>query len=528
MDGDLKYNKYNILIVDDEPIITTSLKTLLKLEGYSIPAIFNSSVEALEYVKKTEIDLVISDFFMPDMNGIKFLSEVKKIQPGASLVLLTGYADKESAIKAINDVGLYRYIEKPWDNEDLLLCIKNGLERSHLLEKLKQKVSELSEIKLKLENHNEYLEHIVEERTADLVKSNAQLEEANIKLSAVINNCADGIVTVSKDGILSHANPAFEKICSLNEVEIVGKNFSELFINDNNEAIVSKLNPEEDVFLRDYKIINHKTDKAIPVEASFAPIVFLEEGKINHYAGVIRDITIQYEMERLREDFIATLTHDLRTPLLAAIQTLRFFLDGSLGELSQKQIKLLETMFCSNQDMLGLVNALLEVYKYESGKLIPYKSYFELNELIQQCIQEVQSLIVKKGIVLAFHELNSEKIFADKQEIKRVIANLLGNAINYTSNKGKINIYTDFNANEAIITVEDNGTGIPVEDIPKLFNRFSQGTSKKRSCGTGLGLYLSRQIVEAHGGKIWLDSEPGKGSKFQFTLPKIKNLVCQE
>ena len=113
--------------------------------------------------------------------------------------------------------------------------------------------------------------------------------------------------------------------------------------------------------------------------------------------------------------------------------------------------------------------------------------------------------------------MNDEKIYADKQELRRVLANLLGNAINYT--RGKIAITSDVTNDKITITVEDNGEGIPKEDIPKLFKRFSQGTIKKRSTGTGFGLYLSRQIIEAHGGKIWLESELGKGSKFKFSIP---------
>ena len=152
---------YNIVIVDDEPLVTSSLKTLLVLEGKYVPEIFNSPMEALEYLRKSEVDLIISDFLMPEMNGIEFLSEAKKLHPGASLILLTGYADKRSAIRAINEIGLYRYVEKPWDTEDFLLCIKNGLERSHLLENLQKNVDELSEAKKKLESYNEQLEFIV-------------------------------------------------------------------------------------------------------------------------------------------------------------------------------------------------------------------------------------------------------------------------------------------------------------------------------------------------------------------------------
>jgi signal transduction histidine kinase len=356
--------EYNIVIVDDEPLVTSNLMMLLRLEEFPAPNVFNSPAEALEYIKNNKIDMVISDFLMPEMNGIEFLKEVKAASPRSTLILLTGYADKENAIKAINEVGLYRYIEKPWDNEDLLLCIKNGLERS--------------------------------------------------------------------------------------------------------------------------------------------------------------DFIAQQELESLRDDFIATLTHDLRTPLLAAIQTLKFFVDGTLGDLSEKQRIFLETMIHSNQDMLGLVNALLEVYRYESGQLILCKDNFIFKDLVYQCTKEMESLISQKNMKLIVGEIPNERIFGDKQEIKRVISNFLGNAIKHTSQNGEIRIFADFNDDELTVSVEDTGMGIPKNDISKLFKRFSQGTSTKRSTSTGLGLYLSRQIVEAHGGKVWLESEVGVGSKFKFSIPREK------
>ena len=113
------------------------------------------------------------------------------------------------------------------------------------------------------------------------------------------------------------------------------------------------------------------------------------------------------------------------------------------------------------------------------------------------------------------------KINADRGEIRRVICNLCGNAINYTNNNGKISVSVKVQDADLIFSVQDNGNGIPQEDIPHLFKRFSQGTSKKRSTGTGLGLYLSRQIIEAHNGKIWLESKVNKGSEFSFLLTDV-------
>jgi len=132
-----------IVLVDDEEMVVASIRGFLSLEtDYKVQG-FTSPKEALDFLKKEKVDLVISDYLMPDMDGIEFLSHVKEMQPQATRILLTGYADKENAIKAINDVGLYHYVEKPWENEDLKLVIRNGLEKRDLLEKLQQKILEV-------------------------------------------------------------------------------------------------------------------------------------------------------------------------------------------------------------------------------------------------------------------------------------------------------------------------------------------------------------------------------------------------
>jgi len=132
-----------VLILDDEEMVTTSLRNLFKLQtDYDVVA-YNSPKEALADADKHAVDLVITDYLMPGMDGITFLKSFKALQPQAVRVLLTGYADKENAIRAINEVGLYQYIEKPWDNEALLLIVKNGLEKCTLIRNLEQKIAEL-------------------------------------------------------------------------------------------------------------------------------------------------------------------------------------------------------------------------------------------------------------------------------------------------------------------------------------------------------------------------------------------------
>lgn len=516
-----------IVVVDDEKMVTSAFKALFKVEGYSDVHMFNSPVEALEFLKSEAPDLIISDFIMPDMNGLEFLTEAKKLYPEVSMILLTGYADKENAIKAINEIGLYKYIEKPWDNDDLLVNIKNGIERSHLLENLRNKISELEVAKKELQRYSTDLERLVAERTADL-------SEANSKLTGIFNNCADGIIILDSQGNIIQVNPACENLVGLSENSLCNKKFQEIAYSKAKDSNSSKDNESGSIFglsddnsevlLRDYYVVNSLSGKHTPVEISFAIISNDASKRANKFVGVIRDVSAQKEAERLRDDFIATLTHDMRTPLLAAIQTLKFFLDGAIGSVDEKQKVLLSTMLQSNEDLLGLVNALLEVYRFESGKLELCKTVFPIKDLVEQCYNELLPIAKNKDISFKSEfELNDENIHinADRGEIKRVITNLCGNALNYTNKNGEVKILTKIQNGDLIFSVTDNGNGIPKDDIPNLFKRFSQGTTRKRSTGTGLGLYLSRQIIEAHGGKIWVDSKLDKGSEFSFLLTDV-------
>ncbi|MCE3236082.1 MAG: hypothetical protein K0Q50_2262 [Vampirovibrio sp.] len=524
-----------IFIVDDEMMVTSSLQTMLGIETSHRIHCFNTPLDALEQVTMIRPDVIISDFSMPGMDGITFLRNVKEVLPEATLILLTGYADKESAIEAINSVGIYRYIEKPWDNEELKISINNGLERSHLIGDLKQSVAELSQARAELERANQHLEALVQERTRDL-------QETYRKLQSIVSNTADGILTLNGSLEVTSINPAAERWFraaeSLQKADLMALPLENLLKTASDNGKPKRL----------LSLFNHNQPHQVgevligdlPLEASIAPLTQPDatnstgNGHSPSEGGfvvVLRNIAERKEIERLRDDFVSTLTHDLRTPLLAAIQTLGFFADGSLGELSGRQQELIAMLIQSNRELLGLVNVLLEVYKYESGRQKLILDTVDLADLIGAIVQELDALANNRGqnLKLAFSDTAEPeflKVRGDKQELKRVFVNLIGNAINFTPKEGSIRVTIsvhpakeDTAKRQIEVCVTDNGRGIPAQDIPLLFQRFSQGTSKQRSSGSGLGLYLSRQIVEAHQGTIWVESEEGKGSRFFVSLP---------
>ncbi len=133
-----------VILVDDEEMVLTSLSSFLTLETEYDVHTFTSAKEAIDFIKGNEVDIVISDYLMPEMDGITFLGHVRDIKPEIPRIILTGYADKENAIKAINEVGLYQYIEKPWDNDDLLIILRNGLEKQMLMKRLQEKIDQIN------------------------------------------------------------------------------------------------------------------------------------------------------------------------------------------------------------------------------------------------------------------------------------------------------------------------------------------------------------------------------------------------
>ena len=236
------------------------------------------------------------------------------------------------------------------------------------------------------------------------------------------------------------------------------------------------------------------------------------------------------QIARQREDFVSWLTHDLRTPIVAAERMLSLFRQGALGELSPGMQEAIATMDRSNRNLLAMVNTLLEVYRYEAGRKTLSFSPIDLRKLLQEVIEELSPLAEEKNLTLkldlgesADSHLRDCKIIGDRMEIHRVLTNLIGNAIKFTDS-GSVAVHASIASNTSdsdnpavVIDVNDTGPGITLEDQKVLFERFRQGNHKRS--GSGLGLHLSRRIVEAHQGAIEVKSELGKGSLFRVSLP---------
>jgi two-component system, sensor histidine kinase and response regulator len=226
-------------------------------------------------------------------------------------------------------------------------------------------------------------------------------------------------------------------------------------------------------------------------------------------------------IDRQRQDFVSRLTHDLRTPLVAADRMLGLLQDGVLGEISPQICEALTIMGRSNSNLLEMVNKLLDVYRYESGSKTINLQPLDLKELLDQVVQELKPIAISKNLELIADLEDIDKVKVDRLELLRVFNNLIGNALKFTES-GRVHVSLTSDQSEAIIAIADTGAGVPLEEQPFLFQRFSQGNHQKQ--GSGLGLYLSHYIVNAHNGKIFVKSpnlDSQKGSTFSVHLPII-------
>ncbi|WP_375504186.1 response regulator [uncultured Nostoc sp.] len=238
----------------------------------------------------------------------------------------------------------------------------------------------------------------------------------------------------------------------------------------------------------------------------------------------------QQKMARQREDFVSRLTHDLRTPLVAADRMLSLFEMETFCKISPEMKQAIAVMIRSNQNLMDMVNTLLEVYRFEAGKKTLNWEECDLREISQEVVSELSPLTSEKGLILKIdtRELdpqgkNAGIIMGDRLELRRVINNLIANAIKFTDTGGiTIRIFetplNSENADSVTIEIQDTGYGIAPEDQATIFERFRQGKHKRS--GSGLGLHLSHRIIEAHAGTIKVTSELGKGSLFTMQLPK--------
>ncbi|HXN01043.1 MAG TPA: GAF domain-containing sensor histidine kinase [Candidatus Dormibacteraeota bacterium] len=253
----------------------------------------------------------------------------------------------------------------------------------------------------------------------------------------------------------------------------------------------------------------------------------IQEAHLFHLATeqTARLTALNVELQRANQhkaEFLANMSHELRTPLNSILGFSQLLLEGDGGVLTGDQRQDVDIIAQNGQHLLALINDLLDISKLEAGKAQLHRGEVEVEPLISECVDSVRSLAKTKKLDLsASVSVDVGRVFADGPKLKQVLLNLLGNAIKFTET-GSVRVTAERQGAELRVSVRDTGIGVPVEDTERIFESFQQGKSgiSGKYQGTGLGLAISRQLVEMHGGRIWVKSTPGQGSTFTFTIPQ--------
>ena len=340
------------------------------------------------------------------------------------------------------------------------------------------------------------------------------------KLDEILATIVDGIIALDFNKNIILLNKAAEEITGFTQDEMVNRPIEEM---------VHLFSDTDEILPKTYCTASfNQSAKLIGKEGREASVNLLTaqlEGSVQTNIScilILHDLSKEEELEKMKLDFVSMASHELRTPLTSIVGYLSVFINENKGKIESSEFELLEKSLVSAQQLLNLVQNLLNVNKIEREQMSVSPETLDYLPIITKALEDLKNQAGQKNIVLNFDAPKEiPRVLADPIRISEVITNLIANSINYTNAGGKIDVSLELSPNEITTIVSDTGIGIPKEALPHLFNKFFRvsNLSQRASKGTGLGLYISKSIVEKLGGKIWVESEVGKGSKFIFTLP---------
>lgn len=355
-----------------------------------------------------------------------------------------------------------------------------------------------------------------------------QKQEAQTR--AIVNGVVEGLVLVAPDEHLLSVNHQFEELFGVSASQVLGRSFDDL------RAVVDRVfaKPDElrarvagttsDETARFTEIVQQVWPQERALQLFSTPV--LTDGRFLGRLYGFRDVTQERELDRMKTEFVSQVSHELRTPLTAIKGFTDLLLDGDAGDVNEEQQEYLDIVKSNVDRLVALINDLLDISRIESGRIKLQLAPIDLADIIRSVAATMRPLLEGKQQTLTTVCVAPDlpPAMGDHDRVVQVVTNLLSNAHKYTQAGGSISVSAERAGDMLRVAVQDNGMGIPADDIPKLFTRFFRVDSSltREIGGTGLGLSIVKSIVELQGGAVSVDSEPGQGSTFAFTLPLAK------
>lgn len=374
----------------------------------------------------------------------------------------------------------------------------------------------------------------------------SNLRDESLKFKVIIDNIEDGVVLIDDEQVIQLINPGAATICGWPPDEATNLNVKTVIqlVNDKGEPLSDGDNPFQQIFSAGETIrakdvfLMTRDKKQLPINLKISPLTD-DKQQVSAAVAVFSNVSRERAEEKQRADFISTASHEMRTPVAAIEGYLALALNEKVATVDSRARNYLEKAHSSTQHLGKLFQDLLTSAKAEDGRLTSHPTDVEVGEFLEQLTTDLRLVAEKKGLFVEFISGTNNTINATKEQggermirplyyakvdpdrLREVITNLFDNAVKYTP-EGRISIGVTGNEQVVQCYVKDTGPGIPADDLPHLFQKFYRvdNSATRTIGGTGLGLFICRKIIELYGGRIWVESQLGKGSSFYINLPR--------
>jgi PAS domain S-box-containing protein len=495
--------KADILVIDDTPENLHLLSSMLTEKGYKVRSV-TKGMTGLRGAQAALPDLILLDINMPQMNGYEVCEQLKAIPTTREIpvIFISALGDVLDKVRAFS-VGGVDFITKPFQVEEVLARIE-----THLT---------ICNLQKQLQAQNLQLQQEIDDRK----RAEEMFEKAFLASPSPI------AITTLTDHRFVEVNPSFLKMSEYTPAEVINHTVVDLKCwldyAQYNQAVAT-IHTQTALYNQELEFRTH-TNALRTVLLSIEKIILNGQPCA---LNIINDIT---ERKRLENEFISIVSHELRTPMHSLIGALDLLSSGQLGDLSEQGQKVLQMATTNTERLIRLVNDILDLERMKSGKITLHKEICDIGDLMTQAIEAMQAMANQANIALETSPL-SVQLNADPDRLLQTLTNLLSNAIKFSNPGGTVWLTAELksgtsqgivpllSSSHLLITVKDEGRGIPSEKQQSIFERFQQvdASDSRKKGGTGLGLAICRNIVQQHDGHIWVDSIPGQGSTFYIAL----------
>jgi PAS domain S-box-containing protein len=378
---------------------------------------------------------------------------------------------------------------------------------------------------------NDRLRRRLEERVAERTRSLRQISD---RTDLLVDSVGEGIYGVDREGLITFVNPAAALALGYAADELTG---CDAHVTFHARGADGQLLPKEQCYIteavREGLVSTAEDDsyvrsdgRLLPVEVTTTPLT--EEDAVVGAVVIFRDVTQRREVDRLKSEFVSMVSHELRTPLTAIQGSLGLISGGALGPVPAPAARMLEIASISAQRLNRLVDDILDIERIESGVLVLQPGWQDARAVVDAAVEQMQVLAVETGVQMQVGPVDGA-VHADPDRAAQTLINLLGNALKFSYPGGRVDICARAEGDVVEFTVTDEGRGIPEDRLERIFNRFEQVDSSdaREKGGFGLGLAISRSLVERSGGRIWATNNARRGATLHFTLPRADPPVAE-